>query len=67
VPCKAVEGGKTPFEVCHGGKPAIHHLKTSCRNVYVMNTKPNMKKVGGQGEKNRVCWLQAQQQGLQGI
>jgi hypothetical protein len=42
VPCKAVDG-KTPFEVWHGKRPAVLHLKTFGCIVYVRNTKPHLK------------------------
>jgi hypothetical protein len=51
VSCKAVEGGKMPFEVWHGRTPAIHHLKIFGCIVYVRNTKPNLKKLEDRGRK----------------
>jgi hypothetical protein len=50
VPCKAVDG-KTPFEVWHGKRPAVHHLKTFDCIVYVRNTKPHLKKLDDKGRK----------------
>jgi hypothetical protein len=50
VPCKAVDG-KTPFEVWHGKRPAVHHLKTFGCIVYVRNTKPHLKKLDDRGRK----------------
>jgi hypothetical protein len=50
VPCKAVDG-KTPFEVWHGKRPAVHHLKTFGCIVYVCNTKPHLKKLDDRGRK----------------
>jgi hypothetical protein len=50
VPYKAVDG-KTPFEVWHGKRPAVHHLKTFGCIVYVRNTKPHLKKLDDKGRK----------------
>jgi hypothetical protein len=51
VLCKDVEGGKMPFEVWYGRKPAIHHLKVFGCIVYVRNTLPSLKKLEDRGRK----------------
>jgi hypothetical protein len=50
VPCKVVNG-KTPFEVWHGKRLTVHHLKTFGYIVYVRNTKPHLKKLDDRGRK----------------
>jgi hypothetical protein len=42
-PTKSVDG-MTPFEVWHGRKPAVHHLRTFRCIVYVRNVTPHLKK-----------------------
>ena len=43
-PTKNVEG-MTPFEVWHGKKPAVHHLRVFGCIAYVLNTTPHLKKL----------------------
>jgi hypothetical protein len=50
VPCKAVNG-MTPFEVWHGKRSAVHHLKTLGCIIYVRNTKPHLKKLDDRRRK----------------
>jgi hypothetical protein len=49
-PTKSVDG-MTPFEVWHGRKPAMHHLRTFMCIVYVRNTTPHLKKLEDCGHK----------------
>ncbi|CAA7391866.1 unnamed protein product [Spirodela intermedia] len=42
-PTKSVDD-MTPFEVWHGKKPAVHHLKVFGCIAYVLNTTPHLKK-----------------------
>ncbi|CAA6674078.1 unnamed protein product [Spirodela intermedia] len=41
----------TPFEVWHGKKPAVHHLKVFGCIAYVLNTTPHLKKLEDRGRK----------------
>jgi hypothetical protein len=43
-PTKGV-AGKTPYEVWHGRKSVVHHLRTFSCIAYVKDTSPNMKKL----------------------
>ncbi|CAA6674433.1 unnamed protein product [Spirodela intermedia] len=43
--------GMTPFEVWHGKKPAVHHLKVFGCIAYVLNTTPHLKKLEDRGRK----------------
>ena len=49
-PTKNVEG-MTPFEVWHGKKPAVHHLRVFGCIAYVLNTTPHLKKLEDRGRK----------------
>ncbi|CAA6675444.1 unnamed protein product [Spirodela intermedia] len=49
-PTKSVDG-MTPFEVWHGKKPAVHHLKVFGCIAYVLNTTPHLKKLEDHGRK----------------
>ncbi|CAA6669934.1 unnamed protein product [Spirodela intermedia] len=49
-PTKSVDG-MTPFEVWHGKKPAVHHLKVFGCIAYVLNTTPHLKKLEDRGRK----------------
>ncbi|CAA7401797.1 unnamed protein product [Spirodela intermedia] len=49
-PTKSVDG-MTPFEVWHGKKPAVHHLKVFGCITYVLNTIPHLKKLEDRGRK----------------
>jgi transposase InsO family protein len=49
-PMQSIDG-MTPFEVWHGRKPAVHHLRTFGCIVYVRNTTPHLKKLEGHGRK----------------
>ncbi|CAA7393944.1 unnamed protein product [Spirodela intermedia] len=49
-PMKSVDG-MTPFEVWHGKKPAVHHLKVFGCIAYVLNTTPHLKKLEDRGRK----------------
>jgi hypothetical protein len=40
--------GMTPFEVWHGRKPAVHHLRTFGCIMYVRNTTPHLLKLSKQ-------------------
>jgi hypothetical protein len=41
-PTKGVVG-KTPYEIWHGKKSTVHHLRTFGCIAYVKNTSPNLK------------------------
>jgi hypothetical protein len=47
---KSVDG-TTPFEVWHGRKPVVHHLRTFGCIVYVRNTTSHLKKLEDCGHK----------------
>jgi hypothetical protein len=47
---KSVDG-MTSFETWHGRKPAMHHLRTFGRIMYVRNTMPHLKKLEDRGRK----------------
>jgi hypothetical protein len=47
---KSVDG-MTPFEVWHGRKPVVHHLRMFGCIVYVRNTIPHLKKLEDHGCK----------------
>ncbi|CAA7399994.1 unnamed protein product [Spirodela intermedia] len=49
-PTKSVDG-MTPFEVWHGKKPAVHHLKVFGCIAYVLNMTPHLKKLEDRGRK----------------
>ena len=49
-PMKNVEG-MTPFEVWHGKKPVVHHLKVFECIAYVPNTTPHLKRLEDRSRK----------------
>ncbi|CAA6674417.1 unnamed protein product [Spirodela intermedia] len=49
-PTKSMDG-MTPFEVWHGKKPAVHHLKVFGCIAYVLNMTPHLKKLEDRGRK----------------
>jgi hypothetical protein len=49
-PTKSIDG-MTPFEVWHGRKPAVHHLRTFGCILYVRNTMSHLKKLEDHGHK----------------
>jgi hypothetical protein len=50
APTRSLEG-KTPYEVWHGKKPSVHHLRTFGCVVYVKDTRPHLAKLDAQGKK----------------
>jgi hypothetical protein len=48
---KSVIYGMTTFEVWHGRKPMVHHLRMFGCIVYVRNTTPHLKKLEDRGCK----------------
>lgn len=43
--------GKTPYEVWHGKKPAVHYLRVFGCIAYVKNTRPGLKKLDDRSTK----------------
>jgi hypothetical protein len=50
APTRSLEG-KTPYEVWHGKKPSVHHLRTFGCVVYVKDTRPHLAKLDARGKK----------------
>jgi hypothetical protein len=61
-PTKGV-AGRTPYEVWHGKKPAVNHLRTFGCVAYVKNTTPNLKKLD---DRNRPMIFVGYEQGTIG-
>jgi hypothetical protein len=43
--------GMTPFDVWHGRKPTVHHLRTFRCIMYLRNTTPHLMKLEDRGRK----------------
>jgi hypothetical protein len=43
--------GRTPYEVWHGKKPSVHHLRNFGCVAYVKDTSPHLAKLDARGKK----------------
>jgi hypothetical protein len=50
APTKGIDGA-TPYELWHGKKPSVHHLRTFGCVAYVKNTRPHLSKLEDRGKK----------------